>query len=223
MSIPNNVFTQFLQSWKPAADELSDTISSTNVSNWNVFKKSKETAPTVKEVFIDEMPKIKTFEHDPLCTVDELMFRAVMQQAYYSKRVRENIEKMRPTLMQLFSGANQKQCDTYATTGVKSWRYIDAGLQFASVFTSFTNVPNAELVSKGLSGAGSASGGVGGIWSGHDEGQRAAHGHSESYYRRLVDNTDRSASNIYSNMEVLARLVADIVNKTHQSKTEMVR
>lgn len=205
--------------WNTAADDVAKEL-----AFWNVSKADKNEA-LVKEVFIEELPIPKICDFDINCSIDELMHRVVMTQAYYCRRVQEILSQIHPSLMQLYSGENKKHCETYATLGTKSWKYLGAALTVGSAALPFC-VPGGDAVkmaSKGLAATGSASGGIGDTWDGHYRGQGAGHQHAESNYRRLIENTDRSTSNVYSSIEVLARMISEIVNRVHQSKVEMVR
>jgi hypothetical protein len=213
----NSLYSELQDAWNNTTTAVDEILG---------FSVKKDPATITKEVFIEEIPTPKHCNFEDTCSIEELMHRVMMYQAYFCRRVQESLERTRPTLMQLYTGENQKQCGTYATWGAKSWKYLGAVLQVAGAVVPFSGAitsDTAKLASQGLSGTGAASGGVGNIWDEHYSGLRTGYQHTEGNMRKLVENNDRSSTNAYSSIEVLARLISDIANKMHQSKTEMVR
>ncbi len=156
-------------------------------------------------------------------SVDDLIFQAMMLQAKYCRVMQKNLEALRHTLMELFSGENRKQCAAFATTGAKSWKYMGAALQIGAAVLPFSGAKEAVAAAQGVGGAGSAAGSIGGTWDEHNSGQRTKFGHTEGNFRRQLDQTDRSNANAYSQFEALVRLVASLDDKMHNAKTAMVR
>lgn len=149
----------------------------------------------------------------------ELIFRLIQLQALNCRKIQQNLEATRYTLNDLYSGKNKQRCETHATTDASKYTYMSAVLHVAAAGTPFTSFAPAA---QGVSGIASSTGSIGGIKNEQKAGERASLEHEEGCIRRTLDAADRSASNAYSQIDVLNRLCTEFFNKMNQTATSIV-